>query len=64
MPNALIITESISRLRNNLTVLRTTYKHDFDIDENEFQQKVEKIATNIQHLKESLKIQVHFIKSH
>ncbi|WP_077927664.1 hypothetical protein [Wohlfahrtiimonas populi] len=52
---ARIITEAISRLRSNLTVSCTTCKHDFNIDESEFQQKVEKIEANIKHLKESLK---------
>lgn len=50
-----IITEAIGKLRSSLTVSCTTCKHDFDIDENEFQQKVEKIEANIKHLKESLK---------
>ncbi|MGL4675760.1 MAG: hypothetical protein ACRCXK_12965 [Wohlfahrtiimonas sp.] len=50
-----IITEAISRLRSNLAVSCATCKHDFDIDEKEFQQKVEKIEANIKHLKESLK---------
>ena len=52
---ARIITEAIGKLRNSLTVSCATCKHDFDIDENEFHQKVEKIEANIKHLKESLK---------
>lgn len=50
-----IITEAISRLRKSLAVSCITCKHDFDIDENEFNRKVEKIEANIKHLKESLK---------
>ena len=52
---ARIITEAISKLRSSLSVSCTTCKHDFEIDENEFHQKVEKIEANIKYLKESLK---------
>ena len=49
-----IITEAISRLRSNLAVSCATCKHDFDIDESEFQQKVERIKKNIEQLKASI----------
>lgn len=49
-----IITEAISRLRSSLTVSCLTCKQDFTVDESEFQQKVEKIKTNIEQLKQSI----------